>query len=342
MLVNKSKLQEALGVVRPGLAKKEEVEQSTSFAFINGRVVTYDDDISISHPVEGLDLEGAIESDKLYQLLTKIKPKKDQKEEELEIDIEIEGNEVLVTSGRIKAGLALQTEIKLPLAEEIEEKGKFKKLPDDFLKFAAMCIPSCGTVKTKPLLMCVHVNKEGYIEASDGYRITHCEFPTQFPVGTFLLPSKSARLMLTLQPISIAEGKGWIHFKTTYGTILSCRILADAFPDTAPYLAGKGKQIIFPRSINEVLERAGVFTSDNLIDVHLEDKKLKISAKFETGWFKEEVNTRYEDEVIHFKINPALLKGILKETQSGELAKNKMLFRGEGWIYMTTLTAEKE
>jgi DNA polymerase III sliding clamp (beta) subunit (PCNA family) len=342
MLVNKSKLQEALGIVRPGLAKKEEVEQSTSFAFINGRVITYDDDISISHPVEGLELEGAIETDKLYQLLTKIKPKKDQKEDELEIDIVIKGNEVLITSGRIKAGLSLQTEIKLPLTEEIETKGKWKKLPDDFLKFITMCIPSCGTVKTKPILTCVHVNKEGFVEASDGHRITHCEFPEQFPVNTFLLPSKSARLMLTLQPISISEGKGWIHFKTSYGTILSCRLFDDKFPDTAPYLAGKGKQIIFPRSINEVLERANIFTSEGLVSISLQDKKLKISSKFETGRFEEEVNSRYEDDPISFMINPALLKGILKETQSGELAKNKMLFRGEGWIYMTTLTAESK
>ena len=341
MKVNKSKLQEALGIVRPGLAKKEQVEQSTSFAFINGKVVTYDDDVSFSHPVTGLELEGAIESDKLYLLLTKIKPNKNQKEEELDIDIEIKGNEVLITSGRIKAGLALQSEIKLPLKEELEGKGKWKKLPDDFLKFAAMCLPSCSTVKTKAKMGCVHVNKEGFIEASDGHRITHCEFPEQFPINTFLLPSKATRLMLNLQPTSIAEGKGWVHFKTTYGTILSCRLMDDVFPDTAPHITGKGKRIVFPRSINEVLERASVFTSDDLIDVHLEDQKLKISAKFETGWFKEEVSSKYEDEVIHFKINPSLLKGILKETQSGELAKNKMLFRGQNWIYMTTLTAEK-
>jgi DNA polymerase III sliding clamp (beta) subunit (PCNA family) len=342
MLVNKSKLQEALGIVRPGLAKKEEVEQSTSFAFINGRVVTYDDDISISHPVEGIELEGAIESDKLYQLLTKIKPKKDQKEDELEIDIEIEENEVIITSGKIKAGLSLQSEIKLPLTEEIEEKGKWKRLPDDFLKFVGMCIPSCGIQKTKPILTCVHVNKAGFVEASDGYRITHCDFPEGFPVNTFLIPSKSARLMLTLQPISIAEGKGWIHFKTTYGTILSCRLFDDIFPDTAPYLAGKGKQIVFPRSINDVLERANIFTEYDLVSISLQDKKLKINAKFNTGWFEEEVNAKYEDEPISFMINPGLLKGILKETQSGELAKNKMLFRGEGWIYMTTLTVENK
>ena len=69
MKLNKTDLQKALEIVKPGLANKEMIEHSTSFAFIGGRVVTYNDEISLSHPVEGLEIEGAIHAEELYKLL---------------------------------------------------------------------------------------------------------------------------------------------------------------------------------------------------------------------------------------------------------------------------------
>jgi DNA polymerase III sliding clamp (beta) subunit (PCNA family) len=339
MKINKQELQTALGLVKPGLATKEVIEQSTSFAFMGGRVVTYNDEISLSHPVPGLELEGAIESDKLYQLLTKIKQE--------EIDIEVEGNEVIITAGKAKAGLTLQTEISLPLDEALNEKGKWKPIPDGFLKFVALCIPSCARQATKPMLGAVHVKEEGVIEASDGYRITRCSLPEEgaMPVASFLLPASSARQMLSLQPTKIAEGKGWIHFKTAEGTVLSCRILeGDEYPDTTPHMVLKGaKPIIFPGSIIEIMNRASVFSKDesgvDSIEIRVEPKRMHIKAQTELGWFKEEVNTKYDGEPLEFKINPALLQGILSETQTGELTKNKLAFRLEGWEYMTVLQA---
>ena len=337
MKIQKKVLQDALGIVKPGLAGKEVIEQSTSFAFIGGHVVTYNDEISISHPVEGLELEGAIESDKLYQFLTKVKLD--------EIDLEIGENEILISAGKAKAGMALQNEIKLPLDEELGKKGKWKSLPNDFTKYLVMCIPSCSTQSTKPLLGAVHVTKEGIIEASDGYRITHCILPDEqeMPVKTFLLPAKSARLVAQIQPVKIAEGKGWIHFKTDSGTILSCRILeSDEFPNTSVHLNITGTKIVFPKTITSIMDRAGVFSKDaekevDLIQIHLKDKRLTIKARNNIAWFEESVNIRYDGEAIHFQINPSLLKGILAETHEGELNRGKLLFRGEGWQYLTTL-----
>lgn len=337
MKISKKSLQNALGIVKPGLAGKEVIEQSTSFAFIGGHVVTYNDEVSLSHPVEGLDFEGAIESDKLYQFLTKVKLD--------EIDIEVNDTELLITAGKAKVGLSLQSEIKLPLDEELSKKGKWKDLPENFVKYTAMCIPSCSTQSTKPLLGAVHISQEGIIEASDGYRITNCTLEGNMPVKTFLIPSKSAKLMTQINPEKIAEGKGWIHFKTAEGTVLSCRILeSDEFPNTANHLNVKGEKIIFPKTISNIMERAGVFSKDteneiDIIQIHLENKKLTIKAKNNLAWFEETVNARYEGTPIKFQINPMLLKGILAETQEGELTKNKLLFHGEGWTYLTTLMA---
>ena len=131
MKIKKQELIKALEVVKPGLAQKEMIEQSTSFAFMEGRVVTYNDEISISHPVKDLDIMGAVKADKLYGFLNKVKAE--------EIDLQIDDSEIRLTAGKSKAGLVLQAEMKLPL-DEIGKIGKWTKVPEgllDAIKFAS-------------------------------------------------------------------------------------------------------------------------------------------------------------------------------------------------------------
>ena len=90
MKINKSDLVSALEKVKSGLSSKEAILQSTSFAFLGGNVVTYNDEISLSHPVEGLEITGAVQATELYQLLKKLKQE--------EISLEVSENEILITS----------------------------------------------------------------------------------------------------------------------------------------------------------------------------------------------------------------------------------------------------
>ena len=92
MKINKAELQNALEKVKPGLAGKELIEQSTSFSFVNNRVVTYNDEISISHPVKGLEIKGAVKAQALYSFLGKVKKE--------EIDVEYEDNQIIIKTGR--------------------------------------------------------------------------------------------------------------------------------------------------------------------------------------------------------------------------------------------------
>ena len=100
MKINKAELQRALEKVKPGLANRELVEQSTSFAFVRDRVITYNDEISISHPVTGLEVCGAVKAQALYEFLNKIRRE--------EIDVEWEENQVVIRAGRAKARLVRQ------------------------------------------------------------------------------------------------------------------------------------------------------------------------------------------------------------------------------------------
>lgn len=334
MKINKEELRKALEIVKPGLANKELIEQSTSFAFMNERVVTYNDEISISHPVDGLMIEGAVQAQELYQLLSKLK--KD------DVEITTEDNQIILkASTRSKAGLTLQQEVKLPL-EEIGDQSAWKKLPEDFIRHINFAMGSCSRDASRPVLTCIHVNKDGRIESSDGYRITRCVLEENMPVKTFLIPATSAVTLVGLGPTKVAEGKGWVHFQTDAGTVMSCRVFEDEYPDISDFLEVEGVEIKFPRTITEVLDRASVFSKrdhflDEMLSITLENNRMKVSSKSESGWLEEEVNVRYDDAPISFSIVPYLLKDILEEALTCIICENRLKFEGAGWTYVTIL-----
>ena len=334
MKINKVDLQNALEKVKPGLATKELIQQSTSFAFLNGCVATYNDEIALTHPVLGLEITGAVQATELYQLLKKLKQD--------ELELTVTENEILLTSGKTKAGLTLQTEIKLPLSE-VERKSKWKTLPEGFKDALRFAVTSCSRDMSKPVLTCVHVHQEGFIEGCDNYRVARWTLSEEFPTGTFLIPQSSVLELLKLDPVKVALDGGWVHFITEDKTTISCRIIDDKFPDTSKLLKQSGIEVILPEGISEILDRAMVFSKrdtvlDEDITIILEKNKLRIESKSETGWFKEEVpNDSYKGEELKFDVTPSLLKSILSETNVFEHCKNRLKFSGANWVYIVSL-----
>jgi len=205
MKINKSELKAALEKVRPALAQKEIIEQSTHFAFMGNWVVTYNDEISIRCQVPNLDLTGAVSAQELYTFLNRIKVE--------EIEAEITENEIRLKTGKSTAGLVLHPEIRLPLQEmgEIEE---WHELPEGFMEALAFCRFSCSKDMSRPILTCVHVGDD-YMESSDNIRFTYRGLPDgEIPVPEFLIPGTTVQDLNRYVVTEIATSKGWVHFRT--------------------------------------------------------------------------------------------------------------------------------
>lgn len=333
MKINKTELLAALEAVKPGLSNKELIEQTTSFAFIKGSVVTYNDEISISHPIKGMDLEGAVQAEQLYKLLAKIKKE--------EIEIIQEANELRVESGKMKAGLTLQKEISLPL-EETGGKKEWYPVPAKLLRHMKIAVGACSRDMSRPKLTCVHISKKGFVEGSDGFRIVQCVLGEELMVKSFLLPAGSVGEVIKIDPIEIAEGSGWVHFRNVEKTILSCRILTEDYFDIDKFLDSTGEPIKFPSTMNELLDRAGVFSKrdfvmDESVEISLGGNKLTIKSKSDTGWFTEEVNCKYAGKEITFAVTPYLLKDILNEMKECTYKSSSLFFQAEDWCYLSML-----
>ena len=153
---------------------------------------------------------------------------------------------------------------------------------------------------------------------------------------------------LNPKPTRVAEGTGWIHFRNSEGTVISCRTDTGHYKDLNYLLQVKGKRITLPDELDEVLARAMVFAKrDRMLEeeviISIKDKSLNMTAKSDTGWFKEDVDIpNFKGNPIRFVITPYLLKGILSETRVCELAPNQIKFEGTDWIYTGALKDPKE
>lgn len=331
MTVNKNELLHALEVTKGGLAAKAIIEQSTCFVFTGGKVITFNDEISISHPIE-VGFVGAVNALELLAFVNKVKGDS--------FEITAQENELLLKSGRSKAGLIFQSEITLPV-EEVAEIENWKALPKDFTKALNFTMGACSNDMTRPILTCVHIN-QAVIEGSDSYRIAHWDLSKKLPTKPFLLPATTCTKLVRMKLTHVSLTEGWAHFKTEENSVISCRIMFESFPDTSSWLQVKGKALTFPKNILEILDRASIFSKrdfalDETVMLKITNKKILIRSESESGWFEETTKIEFDGPDLDFSITPYLLRDILNQSSTAEIDGTKLLFKGENWKYLTTL-----
>jgi len=161
--MEREKLLRALEAVKLGLSSKSFIEQMDCFIFTGDRVVTYNDEITVTHPLQ-TGITGAVRAEQLYKLLGKLPDNR--------IRLKATETELLVSDGKIKAGIPLQTEIELPLLDYSKIKG-WVKIPEGFSEAVKFCLFSCARDITTPQLSCIYINKKGgTVESTDNFRLT--------------------------------------------------------------------------------------------------------------------------------------------------------------------------
>lgn len=340
MKIKVQELKDALTAVKPGLASKEIIDQTTSFAFTDNKVISYNDEICIMCPLELDGLTGAVKAEELYNFLKKVKTE--------EIDLDIEENQALMKSGRARVGFTLASKILLPIEDELSVNSDWNKLPEKFneaLKFGASC---ASEDMSNAKLTCVHINNTGIIEAADMFRIIRFKLGKKLKMTSTLIPANSVKEVIKLRPTKVADGNGWVHFKNDSDVVISCRTFDEQYVNIDAILNRKQEQLInftFPDKTLEILDRASVFTkvqakqsNEETIEVSVKDKVLRIECQTDTSWFKESVPVKsYKGSDFAFSITPYLLQDILNGNKECTLTKDMLRFETEDWVYLSSL-----
>ena len=337
MKVNRKSLLQVLESVAPGLAAKENIEQSTCFVFHDGHVLTFNDEVACSRK-SPLETTGAVRAKPLLDLLSKLS--------EDEIDVDVSSNKITIKGQRKKSEIRMESEVLLPVeAIERPKKDQWKELHPDFSE-AVNIVHNCASKEESEfVLTCVHLDS-GCVEATDRFQIAR--YPIELNVnGSVLVRASSIKSVVGFDMTEIAQTDSWVHFRNPAGLLLSCRQYVEEYKNLAPFLSIEGlKSLTLPGGLDEVISRARIFSEDNLagnhVSIELSEGRVVIQGEGVTGSHKEMKAINYSGEPMKFRVAPDLLVEISKKGNECKIDENRLVVDTGKFRYATCLEAPNE
>jgi hypothetical protein len=336
MKIRTKEFKDILTKVKPGLAQKGIVEQATHFVFTGEDILTYNDEISISHPLE-TDFECSVPSDILHGVVKDLSGK--------EIDLSLKGNELRISSGKTKAGIVASTDqtiMDMVDTMGLPEDEKWHPINKEFIDGLGLCIFSASKDISFPYMTCISVGGAKLVSGDD-IRISWYDLEHEIP-DAFLLPAAAAVELLKFDIVEYALGTSWVFFATENDLIFCSRIVVDDYPDVEAFFDFDGEPIIissdFKSCISVVTPMAdGEFDIDKQIEVAIKDKKIKCRSDGKSGWAETFIDTKEDVPDLGFKVNPFFLSEILDKETKLTHAEGKILLESGKLKHLIALNA---
>ncbi len=331
MKLKREKLLAELESVVPGLSQKAVLEQSECFVFSDGKVSTFNDEVFCS-AVTCLDVSGAVRAKPLLDLLGKLPDDG--------IDVAAADGELLVKAKRKKAGIAMESEVLLPVGS-VEEPEEWRDVPEGFAEAVGIVSHCAGKDESQFVQTCVHLHPD-YLEATDDLQIIRYPMETGLLVPT-LVRHASVRHVVGMGAVEVAETDNWLFFRSADGLLLGLRRWMEKFHDIGQYFGVKGTRVVLPQGLDEASERARVFSGDSdvdedLVTVMLRSDKVRIEGRGMGGWFREVLSAKYGGEPMAFAISPFMLKELMG--RSNECRVSEGFLRVDGGKYEVVYALE--
>lgn len=333
--VNRQEIFKRLQMVSPGLATREIQEQSSCFVFIDGDVVTFNEEVACRITCDLGVEKAAVAGDKLLEVLGKIP------EETVDVSTE---NGCLLFKGKGRSfGLAMEEEIVLPI-QSLEVPQKWKQIPDGFLEAVKFAVGCTLKQSERFCLTCINIHPD-YIEACDNFQLMRYPIKTGTPAPTLVAAEAIKHIIkLDVQVVEYSFTKVWLHFKTAEGLIYSCRRYEDTYPSLNDLVEDTGgEELTLPGSLLEAVGLAEVFSKDNpdsdSVMLQIKENRLGVKGESGKGWYKELKKVSYNGPPISFMILPRILEEICKN-HSVCTINNRRLRVDNGKFHYVTLLGE--
>ncbi len=336
MRVNRELFLNALESTQAGLDPKGLVEQSRSFVFHNGHVMTYNDEIFCRRE-SGLDqaYQGAVDAKPLLKLIQKL--------EEEELDIDMTNGELAIRGVKKKAGVRMDKEISSPLML-VDLPKKWLKFHPDLMEAIKLVVNCSGSDETAFSMTCVHFHPK-WVEACDDIQMCRWKIKTGLESDA-LVRGKALKEMLQLGMTEMALDDRWLHFRGPQGLSFSCRRYLVEYQDLGPMLEVSGEPLVLPKDLKECIDKAKLFSEDNvdtdLLQIDVKPNKIKVKGSGASGWYEERKTTSYAGKPLTFFIAPIMLEGIVSRHNECFVNTDKLKVQGQHFIYVSCLMRPDE
>jgi len=343
MQINRAELQRIIQAVKPGVEKKEVVEQMSHLLFSGSAIATYNDRVCIMHPFE-CDFAFSVKEEDFSKIINSIA--------EETFDMSLEDGTLLIKAKKTKAKLSTLVDEKAKIVHLVDQLIElsaatdfYKPLPLEFIEAVTLCSFSANKDTSTGVKACVAV-KDDTVYSTDNIRASMYVMDGEMP--EILLPAKDVMTMIRYNVSSFGLSNNWAHFKTGEGVTFCCKIMkgdylydkiASIFSDEAPTLS-------FPEELGEqvaaiVSLAAGEEDINKSIDIDVQKGVITIHAEKERGSIDKEIDTEYDGDEFTFKINPIFFSQILKHACSFTLLKGKAQFSSDNFYHVLALPRAK-
>jgi hypothetical protein len=318
--LNRVEFLQALESVEPGLSARDALVQSSCYAFVGGRVLTFNNEVFARCP-SGLpdDFQGAVHGKPLLEAVRKMPDDT--------IRLSSKGPEFCVEGKRDSAYVHVQPEVLLPYFDvEKPVKGMWKPVADELADGLAVAAECCGKDETnKFATTCVHFTPD-YVEATDNFTVV------RFTVKTGVkqeccVRAPAAKAVSLHGPTECQTTKNWVHYRNGTGVYVSARLYTEAYYDLTPFTKVHGEKTALPRDLTEAAERLEVFSKEysdnNVITVELSTDHLRMEAIGVSGRQVHRAKLKYRGPSVAFTVGPQTLSKLVDRHAEVEIARMK-------------------
>jgi hypothetical protein len=330
--VSREELLSLLDGVSPGLSNKDLIEQATCFAFLGGKVHSYNDETyCVASHKFGKEFQGAVPAKPLLELLRKLPDD--------EIDVAMgEGGLTIKGKGGRKGEIRCEAEVLLAI-DKLERPKTWTPLAEDFAE-AVDLVQSCCSRDGEISQVCIHVHKN-WVEACDDVQLCRYNLKTGVKQAV-LLRRESVRHIVTLGMTEFAEGQSWFHFRNPDKLQLSCRRYLEDYPDWTEFLKVDGERLDLPKGLKETLERSVIFLDEpeedaRRVRVELMPGKFRVIGEGVHGKWSEPKKTNYAGRAMSFRASPTMLAEISQKHNSCEATEDRLKVDGGKWRFIACL-----
>jgi HSP20 family molecular chaperone IbpA len=342
MKINKNDLLAVIQKVKPGVSKKEIIEQAGHLIFSNDEVATFNDQICILHPFT-CEFPFSVKEAEFTKVLSGIS--------ESEIDLTLKDGNLNIKSKSTKASLSTivgeESKVEHLIAQlktNISATDFFKPLPKEFIDGLYLCAFSANKDVATGVRACVAV-KGDTILSTDGIRAS--SYVMDKTMDEVLIPAKDAMELIKYAVVSYGISENWIHFKTEDGIIFNCKTMKGDYPhkQVLSIFEDVEPDMTFPAELKEAVGSVTILAEgdmdiNKMVRITIEKNLITVKAEKERGWIEKTVAFEYAGEPITFIINPIFFTQILALASGFNLVKGKAQFASENFVHIMALPQE--
>jgi DNA polymerase III sliding clamp (beta) subunit (PCNA family) len=303
------------------------------FVFRGGYLSSFSANLSVNVPLD-VGFDAIVSSEEFFKFVKKCSGD--------EISIQLVAGEVIVESGKTKAGFKIADMADKIPESTIDEVKTWMKVPDDFSEALKFCYFSIIDDESQGVINCAYVRPDSVV-STDSIRLTERMFEKKAAKDfSFFIPK---RLVVSIadsgcQKIGMVEGM--IHIKTENGSIISLNKMMGEYPvDYSKLFDVKGVEIEMPETmidaINHVATIDSGLTDIQLMDVTIQKKEIVCRVNGEKAWAEEKISYDYKGKTIQFTTSPSFLKDILPKCRKITVGNGVILIKGDNFTHIMSM-----